>query len=126
MDYDKLLNYLERKTADSPELQAASAIIGLRQRVAELEKEVAQWKNHHETEVRRARILKERNDMPIERVQAYEQWGKDQARIAELEAVLVEAREALVPYMKYVDGTKILNHPAQCVAKIDEVLNGKE
>lgn len=35
MEYDKLLNYLERKTADTHELQAASAIIGLRQRVAE-------------------------------------------------------------------------------------------
>ena len=46
-------------------------------------------------------------------------------RVAELEAVLREAREALVPYMKYVDGTKILNHPAQVVAKIDEVLNGR-
>ncbi len=43
-------------------------------------------------------------------------------RVSELEAVLVEAREALVPYMKYVDGTKVLNHPAQVVAKIDEVL----
>ena len=51
----------------------------LRQRVQELEKEVAHWKNNHETEVRRARILKERTDMPIERVQAYEQWGKDMA-----------------------------------------------
>ena len=43
-------------------------------------------------------------------------------RVAELEAVLRECREALVPYMKYVDGTKVLNYPAQCVAKIDEVL----
>ena len=39
MDYDKLLNYLERKTADTHELQAASAITVLRQRVAEFEKE---------------------------------------------------------------------------------------
>lgn len=37
MGYEKLINYLERKTADARELQAASAIIGLRQRVAELE-----------------------------------------------------------------------------------------
>lgn len=44
-------------------------------------------------------------------------------RVAELEAVLRECREALVPYMKYVDGTSVLNHPAQCVEKIDEVLN---
>lgn len=30
-------------------------------------------------------------------------------RVAELEAVLRECREALVPYMKYVDGTNVLN-----------------
>lgn len=58
---------------------AAEEITTLRQRVAELEKERDHWKNNHETEVRRARILKERTDMPIERVQAYERWGKDMA-----------------------------------------------
>ena len=47
-------------------------------------------------------------------------WG---AEVVDVEAVLRECREALVPYMKYVDGTNVLNHPAQCVAKIDEVLN---
>lgn len=57
----------------------------LRARNAELEKEVAHWKNNHETEVRRARILKERTDMPIDRVRAYEKWGEDQRRIVELE-----------------------------------------
>lgn len=50
--------------------------------------EIAHWKNNHATEVRRARILKERTDMPIERVQAYEQWGKDQAEIAALKTRL--------------------------------------
>lgn len=48
----------------------------------QLRVELAHWKNNHDTEVRRARILKERTDMPIERVQAYEQWGKDQAELA--------------------------------------------
>lgn len=45
MGYEKLLNYLERKTADTHELQAASAIIGLRQRVQELEKEAKQLRD---------------------------------------------------------------------------------
>ena len=49
-------------------------------------------------------------------------YPRPDPRVAELEAVLREAREALVPYMKYVDGTKVLNHPAQVVEKIDEVL----
>lgn len=35
------------------------------------------WKSNHETEVRRARMLKDRIDMPLERVQAYKQWGLD-------------------------------------------------
>lgn len=39
--------------------------------------EAAHWKNNHETEVRRARALKERTDMPLERVEAYEKWGED-------------------------------------------------
>ena len=57
-----------------------------------------------------------------DRIQVTPLYLHPDPRVAELEAVLVEAREALVPYMKYVDGTKILNHPAQVVAKIDEVL----
>lgn len=60
-----------------------------------LKAEVARWKNHHETEVRRARILKERTDMPIERVKAYEQWGKDQAELAEWRDLAVKAVDAL-------------------------------
>ena len=45
---------------------------------------------NHANEVKRSRILKERPDMPIERVRAYEQWGKDQERIKELERQLDE------------------------------------
>ena len=49
---------------------------------------IAHWKNNHATEVRRARILKERPDLPIERVQAYEKWGEDQAQLAKFKAAL--------------------------------------
>lgn len=44
---------------------------------AALKKDVTHWKANHTTEVRRARMLKERPDMPITRVKAYDQWGKD-------------------------------------------------
>lgn len=44
--------------------------------------EAAHWKNNHATEVRRARVLKERTDMPLERVQAYEKWQADLQEIA--------------------------------------------
>lgn len=75
--------------------QVAAAIL---KAIKPLEEEVARWKNHHETEVRRARILKERTDMPIERVQAYEKWGEDQAQLAaaleEIERLKSENRDA--------------------------------
>ena len=60
-----------------------------------LEAEIHHWKNNHETEVRRARVLKERTDMPIERVRAYEQWGKDLAEIERLKALCDQLGAAL-------------------------------
>lgn len=59
---------------------------------AEKAAEAAHWKNNHETEVRRARILKERTDMPIERVQAYEKWGEDQRLLAESKAEILRLK----------------------------------
>ena len=56
------------------------------ERIKQLEAEVAHWKANHTNEVRRARILKDRPDMPIERVRAYEQWGAYQQQlVAEIE-----------------------------------------
>lgn len=68
------------------------ALLGLNKELALLNKEFAvqlvaaralakHWANNHETEVRRARILKERTDMPVARTQAYAQWGKDLAEL---------------------------------------------
>ena len=98
------MDIVERLTAAHPEWygnaptlysEAAAEITNLRQRAQELEREAAQWKNNHETEVRRARVLKERTDMPLERVQAYEKWGEDQARIASLEVEILLMQEAV-------------------------------
>lgn len=68
--------------------------VGYEDRIKQLEAEVAHWKNNHETEVRRARILKERTDMPIERVQAYERWCLDLAENEALRQQLTEMRES--------------------------------
>lgn len=76
---------------DSLELE----VFTLREQVEKLTKERDEWKNNHATEVRRARILKERTDMPVERVQAYEQWGKDQEQLAALAEQLTRQREAV-------------------------------
>lgn len=54
---------------------------------ADLEREVKHWKANHATEVRRARILKERTDMPMERTAAYEQWGNDLAELERLKSL---------------------------------------
>ena len=47
-------------------------LIGEIDRLLECEKEVEHWKNNHACEVARARVLKERPDMPLERVKAYD------------------------------------------------------
>lgn len=66
-------------------------LAALRQQLREKDAEIAHWKNNHATEVRRARILKERTDMPIERVQAYEKWGEDQQQLAASQALTLPA-----------------------------------
>ena len=76
-----------------------------REKVKALEREVAHWKNNHETEVRRARALKERTDMPLERVQAYEKWGKDMEQLAAAQAMIAQMWEALRYCKEYIDGT---------------------
>lgn len=48
----------------------------LARRVEKLESELKHWKSNHAAEVQRARVLKERTDMPLERVHAYEQIGQ--------------------------------------------------
>lgn len=86
---------------DWPEFDSVWAMIEARMtgqptpqdtRIAALERDLAHWKNNHATEVRRARVLKERPDLPIERVDAYEKWGEDQRRIAELQRLLISCR----------------------------------
>ncbi len=54
-------------------------------RCQELEAEVKHWKANHACEVERAIVLKERIDMPLERVSAYEQIGKLQSEKTSLE-----------------------------------------
>ena len=58
-------------------MQAAMKIAELETELATCQRERNHWKNNHETEVRRARVLKDRIDLPLERVQAYKQWGLD-------------------------------------------------
>ena len=56
--------------------------------------DAAHWKANHACEVERARLLKERPDMPIERTKAYEAMGEIQARAKELDALVAGIAEA--------------------------------
>lgn len=95
--------------------EAADRIEQLEAEVAAIKAEVAHWKSNHETEVRRARILKERTDMPIERVNAYEQWGKDQM-------ALKEAQEAAeFNFQQYQDAGRLL---CEAQAEIERLRTG--
>lgn len=69
---------------------AAAHIEKLERRLHGLEWDVTHWRANHAAEVHRARVLKERPDMPLERVEAYKQIGELLARVAELEAERAE------------------------------------
>ena len=61
----------------------------------ELAAQVTHWKANHASVVEQARILKERPDMPIERVKAYENWvamaAQNQQMLEAIENVKEEA-----------------------------------
>jgi hypothetical protein len=63
-------------------LRALEEIEGLGRQVAEKTAKAAHWKANHTNQVARARILLERPDMPIERVNAYKLIGELQEKLA--------------------------------------------
>lgn len=69
----------------------------LHDRINALEKEVTHWKANHANEVKRARILKERTDMPMERVAAYHQWESDLASLFKMTAEVKRLRALKFP-----------------------------
>ena len=52
--------------------------------IERLEREAVHWKANHDNQVRIARILKERTDMPVERVAAFNEWQKDRRELDKL------------------------------------------
>jgi hypothetical protein len=62
-------------------------------RIAEIEKEVKHWKSNHEHEVERARLIKIRTDLPLERAKAYDRCALD--KLNDLQAQNAELMEAL-------------------------------
>jgi hypothetical protein len=76
-------SFLLTNLADSTALHNEVAI--LESRVKGLEKEVMHWKANHAHEVERARLIKIRPDLPLERISAYDRCALD--KVIELETL---------------------------------------
>lgn len=61
----------------------------LEETVKRLRSEVLHWKKNHRHEVERARLLKDRLDMPVERVRAYELCKKLQEENEQLKLTML-------------------------------------
>lgn len=76
------------------------------------ETKAAHWKASHATEVSRARILKERTDMPVERVRAYEHMGTVLAENEGLKTELIAAYASRATLFDLCEGiAKALERP---------------
>jgi hypothetical protein len=64
------------------------------ERAESAERDRDHWKANHDNQVRRARVLLERTDMPLERVSAYKQLEEADIEIADLHDRLQEQRES--------------------------------
>lgn len=81
-------------------------------RAKKAEAEAAHWKANHATEVSRARILKERTDMPVERVRAYEHMGTVLAENEGLKTELIAAYASRATLFDLCEGiAKALERP---------------
>lgn len=73
---------------DESAMSDKQIIQALRDRLEASERQTAHWKANHACEVQRARVLKDRLDMPLERVKAYAYIGSVQARNGVLSSAL--------------------------------------
>lgn len=82
------------------------------------EQEAAHWKANHECEVSRARVLKERPDMPLERVNAYN-------RMVELEKEN-EALKQRIASLEDVEQTRMMLHMIQGMVMDTQNMNREQ
>lgn len=91
------------------------------ERLHVFEREAGIWKNNHDNQVRIARVLKERTDMPLERVNAYN-------KMKELEAEnkrLKEENESLSSHKAIQHHTEMINYRMSDVDQKMNMLIGK-
>lgn len=85
----------------------------LRAELERLHAAVVHWKSNHAAEVRRARVLKERKDMPLERVQAYENWQADLKELAELRAEVKRLRVVEQEYCRVMEAVDLCDEASR-------------
>lgn len=71
---------------------AGCMVHNLRAERDKLAREVKEWKHNHGQEVARARFLKKRLDMPVERVKAYDLMAEMQSKVQLFEKQIKEYR----------------------------------
>lgn len=88
---ERVFRYLQEGKKEYTEAEVRLVIAGMQSEISAIEQErdqlrseVAHWKQNHAHEVARARLLKERTDMPLERVKAYELVEELRAQLAAL------------------------------------------
>lgn len=59
-------------------------IATLRSQISALQTEAKHWKDQHTNEVKRAKIIKDTGDVPLQRIQAYERMGELQGQVDKL------------------------------------------
>lgn len=91
------------------------------ERLHDFERKAGEWKNNHDNQVAIARVLKERTDMPLERVNAYN-------KMKELEAEnkrLKEENESLSSHKAIQHHTEMINYRMSDVDQKMNMLIGK-
>lgn len=81
----------------------ADDIISERQISGLLRVEVQHWKANHTDMVNRAAILAQREDLPVDRLPAFSEMARLQARVAELTTALAVSRDAVKVLDKRID-----------------------
>lgn len=72
-----------------------------------LTEQVYHWKDNHDAQVSAARLLKERVDLPVERVKAYDELLELRAKVAATEEML-RWRETDKEQIPYIPGTQFI------------------
>jgi hypothetical protein len=139
-DKDLLFNYFTEEPPKSNPILAKNSyeIIPLftyqpdaAAKITQLEAEVKHWKSNHAHEVERARLIKSREDLSLERLSAYDRCALDKLEQLESDrAELVDVLSTLVSIVgltafKYEAQRKVLQDAVDMAANVLTKMKGK-